>query len=243
VTGTRGNSNGLNTTARHPAARQRLKRRALWTLGVLLSIVTLVVVGDVIYSLAVGAKYRAWDGTVMRDADGVRAGCGAWSLGSGETGILLIHGFGLTPDMWRPMAGLLAEKGYACRAMRLPGFAVPVEDARVTLGMWRDAVAEEVRALAASRRRVFIMGHSMGAALAVDYALAHRGEVAGIALLAPLVEVSNRRSPVLSARSWHGVSKALLHFTTFTKTPYDADVRDDEARAALKREVFVNRSF
>ena len=85
----------------------------------------LTVIGDVVYSCSVGAGYREWNSKVRRDPDGVREGCREFTLGEGETAVLMVHGFGASPAVWRKMAASLAAEDFTCRAMRLSSSPVP----------------------------------------------------------------------------------------------------------------------
>jgi pimeloyl-ACP methyl ester carboxylesterase len=152
-----------------------------------------------------GTAYPSWtrmralqrEGRQEWDATGVRAGSAAFTCGlPADTAVLFVHGFASSPSIFRFMAPALAEQGYACRAMRLPGFAE-----RLELHAWtwtRPAGGTRwpprSRRCAPLIRRVWVVGHSMGGTLALDYALEHPGELDGLVLIAPLITVSTRRS-------------------------------------------------
>lgn len=128
-----------------------------------------------------------------------------FDVGTGPTGLLMVHGFADRPFLWSRLApGLVASGAFACRAMRLPGTGEPPAGAKVhgNLAAWRAAVDRELSYLRAGRRRVWIAGHSLGAALALDAAFRRPDDVAGLVLFAPLVRVSSARLPLLPA-SWY----------------------------------------
>src|SRR5947209_10805936 len=160
--------------------------------------------GDLLYSLVVGHLYRRWEGGIERDADGVRLGCREFTLGEGKDAVLLVHGFGDSPAIFRRIAPALAAKGFACHALRLPQFALPMSRYRTTsASRWRDAVRSAVADLRRRHRRVFLLAHSLGAAVAVEAVAGPDAAVDGLALLAPLFDVSGARSPLLPARAWY----------------------------------------
>ena len=192
----------------------------------LLGLVAVWLVGDLGYSLFVRWSNRRWEAQVRRDASGVREGCADFSLGpdAADTAILLVHGINDSPACYNKMAPRLAKRGFYCRAMRLPGFALPTEQyAQATRRQWLEAIDREVKQLRRQRRRVCLAGHSLGGALTIRYLLDHPGAVDRCVLLAPAVDVANDRSPVLSTRSWHRVAKGLLLFTRVTYSPFGLD--------------------
>lgn len=180
-----------------------------------------------------GSAYPSW--TRMRalqresrqvwNLDGVRDGAAAFEAGAGDTAVLFVHGFASSPAVFRLLAPALADRGYACRAMRLPGFAERLDRmAAVEEQHWRDAVAEEVARLRAQHGGVWIVGHSMGATLALDHALEHPGSVEGLVLVAPLIQVSTRRSLGLSSQSLFRAARRVLPSSTVLGTAFPVDL-------------------
>ncbi len=114
-------------------------------------------------------------------------GAEPFSAEGGPAGALLLHGFTGNPSSMRPLGEQLAAAGLTVEAPALPGHGTTVE-AMVDL-RWADWLAFTTGAfekLARRCDRVAIVGHSMGGTLAC--ALAERGDVAGIAVVNPLVE-------------------------------------------------------
>jgi carboxylesterase len=211
----------------------------------LIGIATLALVwvgGDFVYSRVVLRHVKDWERSIERDTDGVRAGCQDYTVGEGSTALLWIHGFNDCPAAWQSLAPELAARGFTCRVMRLPGFALPTEEyARTTRERWRAAVAREVEKLARTHDRVGIVAHSLGGAIAVDHVLGHPRSVEGIALLAPLIRVSGERSPLVRPRHWHSFGTRTLFFTSVLETPFPVDAISPEAVAYDKRTRFTPR--
>lgn len=104
-----------------------------------------------------------------------------------ERGVLVVHGFTGNPHSMRPVAEALAARGFTVDLPLLPGHGTAVED-MIPTG-YRDWLAEVERAygeLAASCRRVAVVGLSMGGALTAWLAADHP-EIAGIACLNAVV--------------------------------------------------------
>lgn len=133
--------------------------------------------------------------------DGVVEGAGPIARdGDGRGAVLLLHGFGDTPQSLGYLAEHLHAAGWTVRAPLLPGHGR-------TLEAWNASDADEWLAaargaLAALRREqdgpVFLVGQSMGGALATSLA-AEEPRVAGLVLLAPYLGMP--RSLRLLARS------------------------------------------
>lgn len=165
---------------------------------------------------------------------------------AGAPAVLLIHGFADGPAVFAHLAPPLAEAGFAVRAMHLPGSGIPpAQMAGISLDTWRAAINREITALRTGdpSRPVWLVGHSLGGALAFDAALRPPNAVAGLVLLAPLIEPSNVRSPLLSSRQWfHLLSRALL-FSRIVESRLPADLHNPEARAAYRTDKYIHRDI
>ena len=198
--------------------------------------------GDLLYSLIVKALYRRWEAGIERDAEGVRVGCREFTLGDGPDAILMIHGFGDSPAVFQLMAPELAAKGFSCHGLRLPLYGLPMSRYRKTsAAQWREAVRSAIVELRGRHQRVYLLAHSLGAAVAVEAVSDPAAVVDGMVLLAPLFGVSNRRSPLLPAHAWYRLLDSLLFFTDFVRTAYPADLWDKNARALMRDDKFIPR--
>lgn len=223
-----------------------LRRRGpyLVGIGVLLVLVSLVLTGDPLYGMYVRFRYARWERGIERDADGIRVGCQPFGFGAGTPALLMIHGFGDCPLVFRPLAERLADQGYSGRAMRLPGFGEPMERFRhADLAAWMAAVEEELAALRQRHDAVWMIGHSTGAAIALSQQIAGPSRADGLILLAPLVQVADDRSPFLPARTWFEVLRSQLRQTPYLENPFPRDIRDPEAGRYLPDEPFFPLSI
>jgi carboxylesterase len=114
-----------------------------------------------------------------------RPGSEPWSApGTGQrarTGILLVHGFTGSPVSLRPLAELLAARGFAVDLPRLPGHGTSWRDMLPTrYDDWRGYVEVRARALAERTDRVFLVGLSMGGTLSLDVASGTPAKIAGV---------------------------------------------------------------
>jgi alpha-beta hydrolase superfamily lysophospholipase len=126
--------------------------------------------------------------------------------------------------------------------MRLPFFATPFEQYRTsTAALWRQAVAEELAALRQTHSRVILVGHSLGGALALACAAEHDAD--GLVLLAPLLEVSARYSPLLTPETWCRVLNHALVFTDRVGLYFMPLLRNPGALARWKTDVFIPRDI
>jgi esterase/lipase len=218
-------------------------KRMLWVIGIL---VFVWLAGDFGYSRYVASKHADWESTIERDSNGVMEGCQAYSLGESDTAVLLVHGINDTPYTYRKLAPELA-KDFHVRVMRMPGFGEPLKVcATKTAEDWITVVESEARQLRESHSRVLVVAHSLGGAVTIQSILRagpdQKELFDGAILLAPAIEVSNRRSPVLPTRIWHNVSAGLL-FTKMTYNPFGNDCQDAEERDSANRVQFTPRTM
>jgi len=106
---------------------------------------------------------------------------------AGETGCLLIHGFGGSPQGLRQMGQYLAGAGITALGVRLHGHGTRLEEMhRCSYGDWVASAEEGLRELNTRCRRVFVAGISMGGAISLRLARLHPAEIRGaIAICTP----------------------------------------------------------
>jgi carboxylesterase len=102
-------------------------------------------------------------------------------------GVLLLHGFGDTPQTLSLLAKRLAKSGYAVLAPLLPGHGRNVAVfSHSRAEEWIDSARESLEKMQRRYERVSLVGLSMGAALSVIIA-AGASSIASVVLIAPYV--------------------------------------------------------
>jgi carboxylesterase len=149
----------------------------------------------------------------------------AFELGAGGRQALLVHGFPGTPAEMRPLAEVLAARGWRVRAPLLPCFGPDI----VNLGRcrWQDwvtAIEAEWAALRVASGPCALIGYSMGAAIALHVAAARPPD--RLVLVAPFWSV-----PGLVARAVPVLKWVLPRWRPFAR----ADFADPALRAQLNR--------
>lgn len=143
------------------------------------------------------------------------------------TGVLLIHGLnGSLTDM-AEIEAVLQKNNLVTHNLLLPGHGSHVRE-MLTLGWpeWAAAVREEFHNMQRRCERVFLVGHSLGGALALHTA-AHE-EVAGVvSMCAPLYMYPWMRPLIRAAK----------HVAPLVPT-WREDVRDRAARRRYTRDVY-----
>lgn len=195
---------------------------------------------DLLHHGWIAARRARWERRQPRGPDGLREEARAFACGEGGAAMLCIHGFADIPPTFGPMAGALAATGALhCRVMRLPGAGEPLAlAARVTLDDWLAAIAAEARALRRRHARLWLLGHSLGGALALAAVLREPGLADGIALLAPLLRVSRARSPLLPPHLWFRLARATFLFSRTFESCFASDVAM-AGGGAYRRDRFI----
>lgn len=107
----------------------------------------------------------------------------------GSHGVLLLHGFGDTPQTLSLLARRLAKSGYGVLAPLLPGHGRSMDAfQRSRADDWIDAAKQALARMRARYDTVSLCGLSMGGALAV-LAAAESGPIASLVLVAPYLEM------------------------------------------------------
>lgn len=221
---------------------------------ILTILITGVIGGDAAYNTIINHRLKQWEDHVKRDTNGVRQGCQGFTTGNGDIALLMIHGFGDSPAVYTRFAPALAEMGFTCKVMRLPGFAEPMQEyAKTSLNLWLKALEQEIHQIRQQHSNVWIVAHSLGGAIAIRYLLentitsdsntppiskqspfADCGQtlngVNGVILLAPLLGISNQRSPLLPARTWQKIGNHCLFITKIFENYLPIDAHDPEVR-------------
>jgi len=127
-----------------------------------------------------------------------RTGAEAWSAPGGRVGVLLCHGLTGSPAALRPLAGACAGAGHRVELPLLPGHGTRWQDLQQT--RWPDWFGEVESSFARLRQEcddVFVVGLSMGGALALRLAQTRGDDVSGIAVVNPSVHSANKLLPLL----------------------------------------------
>ena len=157
-------------------------RRWLRRIGIaLLVIVVALTIASFAYNAATNGREQPasslYPGPFV-SVDGTRVAYRSW--GSTGSPIILVGGFVEPSWVWNRVGPLLG-RAHRVIALDLPPFGYTLRRGPYTLARWVDLV----QAVSAKLRlvRPVVVGHSLGAAVAVDVALTHRADVSGIVLL------------------------------------------------------------
>ena len=157
------------------------------------------------------------------------------SLDQGPSGVLILHGFGDTPQSVRALAGVLHAKGWTVRAPLLPGHGASLQV--FTAARAKHWLTDSRRALDELRQhstRVAVVGQSMGGALATI--LASESDVNAMILLAPFLRLSPRGKRIAA---FH---RLVSPFVPYLRSRSESSILDPQARSrALGRGVTTPR--
>jgi carboxylesterase len=128
-----------------------------------------------------------------------------WSSpGNGERsriGVMLVHGFTGSPVSLRPLAELLAKRGFSVELPRLPGHGTTWREMIPTrYDDWRAEVVRKAKELGSRTERVVLVGLSMGGTLALDVASSGDIEPAGVVTIN--AQILDRKGIVVKLGPW-----------------------------------------
>lgn len=144
------------------------------------------------------------------------------------TAVLLIHGFsGYPGEVIRPAIDLY-EAGFDCLAVRLPGHGTSADDfIRSGARVWIAAAQAACEDLMGRYEQVYLVGHSMGGAIAVI--LAARLKIGKAALIAPAIVLRGTVWPVRLLRPFVRRIPTGWQPNTDFDLYYEGAPRDDRA--------------
>lgn len=185
----------------------------------------------------------AWQRDHPPGRDGIVPGAAGLALdpapapgGPPSRAVLLIHGFGDTPQTVARQAQALHQQGWTVRAPLLPGHGRSLAAFRASnAGQWYGAARDAYRTLCATHDSVAIVGLSMGGALATSLA-AEAARRAGegtpgwrapsaLVLVAPFLEVTARGRVLTTLWPLWSLVRAWVPGRA------EASIRDPRARA------------
>ena len=135
---------------------------------------------------ATGRRFRLGAGGVIEGAEEIRL------EGNGERAVLLLHGFGDTPQTLHYVAEALHADGYTVHVPLLPGHGRTLAAFGVTRAkQWIAAARDAYTALTAVYGPTPVVGLSMGGALGIILA-AETPTMPALALVAPYVSMPRR---------------------------------------------------
>jgi alpha-beta hydrolase superfamily lysophospholipase len=117
----------------------------------------------------------------------------SWSASSAIADVVLAHGYAEHSGRYDHVATALAARGLNVWAIDHRGHGQSQGD-RGDIGSWESVVSDlnELVDLAAGQGAggpMFLVGHSLGGAVSIAYALAHQDRLAGLSLSAPAIKL------------------------------------------------------
>ena len=209
------------------------RRRALYLLAAVAALI-------IVYDLVALAGER-WEESHTPRIEGTPHAVGSEVLdlgpAEGSGAVLLVHGFIGGSNNFGALPTRLAQLGWRVRAMRLPGHGTTPRDfADETPESLLQGVRMELQELCARHDPVFIVGHSMGGALAtLAAAEAETGLVDGLVLAAPAFGVAHRWWYGLRPETWTRLLAPIVPWV------YKGDLFKQVNRGTAKPHIYSYR--
>lgn len=172
-------------------------------------------------------RARSVTARLRTGADGVVVGAESIRLeGVGRGAILLLHGFGDTPQSLARLARHLNAEGWTVHVPLLPGHGRSLEAFGASgEDEWLAAARAALHELRRDHHPVFLLGQSMGGALATILA-AETPDLPGLVLLAPYLGMPRSLRWLARSHAVWGV------FTPWVTSFDERSIRDPNAREA-----------
>jgi alpha-beta hydrolase superfamily lysophospholipase len=150
--------------------------------------------------------------------------------------VLTVHGLYNHPGWMRDLSQSYYQTGYNVYNTKLPGHFEQNKTAldHASRAEWYQSVAGDLSMAQELGEKVIIVGHSLGGALALRTALRFPEHVAGIILLAPVLEVETWPAVKawLTSKSWFGFGPHLMKLIGISR--YDEHQRYLSSKAAVE---------
>lgn len=135
---------------------------------------------------------------------------GGYRMGSGRTGVLLLHGLCGGPTEMRYIANGLARAGHTVHVPMFPGLGGSEDDLKkATWQDWVKAAEQALDEIAAECDTVMLAGHSTGAVIALLLAARYPDKVQSLALYSPVLWLNGFRIP------WYARLFRIVTFRAF----------------------------
>lgn len=119
--------------------------------------------------------------------------------GTNGKAVIIQHGFLASPFEVMSLVHHLHDKGYSVYAPLLFGFGSSAKVANsITRYDWKNDFSENISILRKCYEKITLIGFSIGASLALDYAYQHSVEVEALILISPYYDVSNKMMELLN---------------------------------------------
>ncbi|HEY5544720.1 MAG TPA: alpha/beta fold hydrolase [Gemmatimonadaceae bacterium] len=169
------------------------------------------------------ARFETAADRTSRGAD-IIEGAEPVSLNHGDRGVLILHGFGDTPQSVRALATALHANGWTVRAPLLHGHGSSLRAfTEASAQSWLADAGHALDELRTHVTRVVLVGQSMGGALATI--LASEGHVDALVLLVPFGRLSPR------AARFAAFHRVVSLFVPYLRSRSDSSILDPEARS------------
>lgn len=136
---------------------------------------------------------------------------------AGAPGILFLHGFGGSPNDFRPLINALPLE-YTIRAPSLPGHGInsPTELEKLSPNAWQEFLQSEVEFMLANHEVVIVCGFSFGGLLALDQSLLN--SVAASIIINPYMGTPHRAWYILPPSAWINLKAPFIPYVKKLKS-------------------------
>ncbi len=145
-----------------------------------------------VYLLTIG-HLSAYENGYLNTKDNFKVYYQIWTSQYTDVNLIIIHGYGEHSGRYNELSSFLAERNVSTYAIDLRGHGRS-DGQRGDIGSLEVVMSDisKLQGLINNNKKTFILGHSMGSIIALDYALTYPESIIGIAISSPPIDVCMR---------------------------------------------------
>jgi alpha-beta hydrolase superfamily lysophospholipase len=144
----------------------------------------------ILINLVMFAQVYAQESGYLNATDGAKVYYQIWKAPFTEVNLIIIHGYGEYSGRYNELSKFLSERGISTYAIDLRGHGRS-DGKRGDIGSLETVMSDinKLKKLIDNNKKVYILGHSMGSLIALNYSITYPENVDGIVISSPIIDI------------------------------------------------------